>query len=169
MKKKIINNYDPSINFKLPKELREQVAVEAALLNVTVSNYLRSHLVDFYSGKLFEKEIVFDHSHELINSSEFLQLVVWVFSKRKSEKCKSTNNQLNRYIRTIKKLEGVLPDSLVIEFDKVLMDLIRVHGDTSSFRVFKFCGQSYTTPGFDYEKLESFILNEMNSYYATKI
>ncbi len=169
MKKKSINNDDPSINFRLPKDLREKVAKEAALLNVTVSNYLRNHLVDFYSGKLFEKEIVFDHSHELINSNEFLQLVVLVFSKRKNEKCKSTNDQLNRYIRTIKKLEGILPDSLVIEFDKVLMDLIRVQGDTSSFRVFKFCGQSYTTTGFDYEKLESFILDEMNSYYAEKI
>ena len=169
MKKQNIKNEDPSLNFRLPKELRAPVAKEAALLNVTVSNYLRNHLVDFYSGKLFEKEIGFDHSHELINSNEFLQLVVWVFSKRKNEKCKSTNDQLNRYIRTIKKLEGILPDSLVIEFDKVLMDLIRVQGDTSSFRVFKFCGQSYTTPGFDYEKLESFILDEMNSYYAEKI
>lgn len=169
MKKQNIKNEDPSINFRLPKELRDQVAKEAELLNVTVSNYLRNHLDDFYSGKLFKKEIVFDHRYELINSNEFLQLVVWVFSKRKNEKCIATNDQLNCYIRTIKKLEGILPDSLVIEFDKVLMDLIRVQGDTSSYRVFKFCGQSYTTAGFDYEKLESFILDEMKSYYAEKI
>ena len=169
MKKKSINNEDPSINFRLPKELREQIIQEAQLLNSTVSNYLRNHLDDFFSGKLYEKEIVFDQELKLINSAEFLQLVVWVFSKRRNEKCTSTNNELNSYIRTIKKLEGILPDNLVIEFDKILMDLIRVQGDTSQYRVFKFCGQSYTTPTFDYEKLENFVLNDMLSYYATKI
>jgi hypothetical protein len=168
VKKNSIKNEDPSINFKLPQELRAQVEKEAKLANSTVSNYLRNHLADFYSGNLYDNKFSFNLSHDVINSAEFLQLLVWIFSKRRNEKCIATNDQLNRYIRTIKKLEGILPDSLVIEFDKVLMDLIRVQSDTSSSRVFIFCGQS-TAPRFDYEKLENFVLNEMISYYATKI
>ncbi len=169
MKKKSINNDDPSINFKLPKELREQVVREAQLVNSTVSNYLRNHLVDFYSGKLFEEKSLFDHSLELINSTEFLQLVVWVFSKRNNEICTSTNNQLNGYIRTIKKLDNNLPRDLVVEFDKVLMDLIRVQSEKNTFRSFKFCKSNYDTSLFDYDKLENFLLNEAQSYYAEKI
>lgn len=169
MKKKSINNDDPNINFRLPKELREQVVCEAALLNNTVSNYLRNHLVDFYSGKLFEEKSLFDHSLELINSTEFLQLVVWVFSKRNNEICTSTNEQLNGYIRTIKKLDNNLPTDLVAEFDKVLMDLIRVQSKKNTFRSFKFCKNTSDTTLFDYDKLENFLLIEAQSYYAEKI
>ena len=160
---------DISINFRIPKELRAKVANEAELLNVTISNYLRNHLVDFYSGKLFEEKSLFDHSLELINSTEFLQLVVWVFSKRNNEICTSTNDQLNGYIRTIKKLDSNLPRDLVVEFDKVLMDLIKVQGEKTAFRSFKFCKNNYDTSLFDYDKLENFLLNEAKSYYAEKI
>ena len=163
MKKKSINNEDPSINFRLPKELREQVIQEAQLLNSTVSNYIRNHLIEFLSGKLYEKEIAFYKSLQFINSTEFLQLVTWVFVQRKSEKCGATEVQLNRYKQTLKKLDGNLPESLVVEFDKVLIDLLRFQGDPSSNRVFKFGGNSYTNSLFDYGKLESFLLNEVKS------
>ena len=56
-----------------------------------------------------------------------------------------------------------------IEFDKVLVDLLRVQGEAGSYHIFKFCETSYRTSLFDYEKLENFILNEMMIYYATKI
>ncbi len=169
MKSKKKMKDDISINFRIPKELRAKVAKDAELLNITVSKYLRNHLVDFYSGKLFEEKLLFDHSLELINSTEFLQLVVWVFSKRNNEICASTNEQLSGYIRTIKKLDSNLPDDLVVEFDKVLMDLIRVQGEKTTFRSFKFCKNNYDASLFDYDKLEKFLLNEAHSYYAEKI
>jgi hypothetical protein len=163
VKKKSINNDDPSINFKLPMELREQVVREAELLNSTVSNYLRNHLIEFLSGKLFEKEMAFYKSQEFLNTTEFLQLVAWVFAQRKNDKCIATEAQLNSYKQTLKKLEGNVPDSLVLEFDKVLIDLLRFQADRSSSRAFIFGGNSYTNPLFDYGKLERFLLNEINS------
>lgn len=169
MKKQSIKNEDPSINFRLPKELREQVVKEAQLLNRTVSNYIRNHLIEFLSGKLYEKEIAFYKSLEFINSTEFLQLVAWVFAQRKNDKCSSTEVQLNGYKQTLKKLEGNLPDSLVVEFDKVLMDILRFQSDTSSSRAFKFCGNSYTNPLFDYDKLEDYLLNEVSGSFVESI
>lgn len=169
MKKKSIINEDPSINFRLPKELREQVIQEAQLLNSTVSNYIRNHLIEFLSGKLYEKEIEFYKSLQFINSTEFLQLVTWVFVQRKSEKCSATETQLNKYKQTLKKLDGNIPESLVVEFDKVLIDLLRFQGDPSSNRVFKFGGNSYTNSLFDYGKLEHFLLNEVKSGFTESI
>lgn len=163
MKKKSINNDDPSINFKLPKELREQVIREADLLNSTVSNYLRNHLIEFLSGRLYEKEIALYKKQEILNTTEFLQLVTWVFVQRKNDKCIATEAQLNSYKQTLKKLEGKLPNSIVLEFDKVLVDLLRFQVDLSSSRAFKFGGNSYTNPLLDYSKLEHFLLNEISS------
>ncbi len=169
MKKKSINNEDPSINFRLPKELREQVVREAGLLNSTVSNYLRNHLIEFLSGRLYEKEIAFYKSMEFINSTEFLQLVAWVYSQRGNDKCSAIQAQLNSYKQTLKKLDGNLPDTLVVEFDKVLVDLLRFQSDSSSYRVFNFGGNSYTKPSFNYGKLESFLLNEVKSSFIESI
>ncbi len=163
MKKKSINNEDPSLNFRLPKELREQVVREAGLLNSTVSNYLRNHLIEFLSGRLYEKEIAFYKKQEFLNTTEFLQLVTWVFVQRKNDKCIATESQLNSYKQTLKKLEGNVSDSLVLEFDKVLIDLLRFQADLSSSRAFKFGGNSYSNPLFDYGKLEHFLLNEIDS------
>jgi hypothetical protein len=162
MKKKSITNEDPSINFKLPKELREQVVREAQLVNSTVSNYLRNHLIEFLSGRLYQKEISLYKSQEFLNTTEFLQLVTWVFVQRKNDKCIATEAQLNSYKQTLKKLDGNLPVSLVVEFDKVLVDLLRFQADLSSSRAFKFGGNSYTNPLFDYGKLEHFLLNEIH-------
>jgi len=163
MKKKSITNEDPSINFKLPKELRDQVVREAALLNSTVSNYLRNHLIEFLSGRLYQKEISLYKSQEFLKTIEFLQLVTWVFVQRKNDKCIATVTQLNGYKQTLKKLEGNLPNHLVVEFDKVLVDLLRFQTDLSSSRAFKFGGNSFTNALFDYGKLEHFLLNEINS------
>jgi hypothetical protein len=167
--KKKIKNEDPTINFKLPLELKMQVTKEAQKLNCTVSNYIRNHLIEFLSGKLFEKEIAIYESLEFVNSTEFLQLIAWVLIKKKDEKCNSTEVQLNGYKRSIKKLEGNLPNDIIVEFDKVLGDLIRVQGDKGFIRSFRVFGNGYTKPLFDYDKLEEFLLNEVKSFYSITI
>ena len=43
-KKQKIKNEDPSINFRLPEELKEKIYKEASIKNKTISNYLRVHL-----------------------------------------------------------------------------------------------------------------------------
>jgi hypothetical protein len=66
---------------------------------------------------------------------------------------------LDRYIQTIKKLELHLPEYLVKQFDKVLVDLIRVRNEVNSERHFYFCGTVISPSYFDYANLESYLLN----------
>ena len=44
VKKYKIKNEDPSINFRLPEELKVNIYKRVSLENKTVSNFLRDHL-----------------------------------------------------------------------------------------------------------------------------
>lgn len=154
-----ISNEDPSINFKLPENLKDQITREANLENKTVSTYLRDHLEKFIDGSLYEKEVADFKLKSFKNSTEFLQLVTWVFAKRSNNECKTSNVVLNRYIETIKRIDNNLTPRLKQEFDKVLFDLLKVRNEDSSYRSFSFCLISYRSENFDYQVLEDYLLN----------
>ena len=59
------------------------------------------------SGELFEEETLVYRRYEFIQSTEFIKLAVWMYSKRNDRKCTSTNNELDGYISTLKKLKGI--------------------------------------------------------------
>lgn len=170
-KKQRIKNEDPSINFRLSPELKKWIFNEAISENKTVSNYLRDHLTSFMDGSLYEKNVSWYQDKEFINSTSFLQLVSFVFSKRKNSTCVSTDDQLDWHIRTIKKLDLEFPKELVIEFDKVLVDLIRVKKENSTYSSarFKFCEDSYSNPIFNYELLEDYLLNVLKPYHVVVV
>lgn len=154
-----IKNEDPSINFRLPQELREKVLQQAAISNKTVSNYLRDHLTEFMDGSLYAREISYFRDNSFINSTEFLQLITWVMTKRENSKCLSTNEQLDTYIQTIKKMDFSIPQDIVKEFDHVLADLIRVRNETGNDRTFYFCGIMGIDIKFNYNLLVNYMLN----------
>lgn len=166
-KKYKIKNEDPSINFRLPEELKVGIYKRASLENKTVSNFLRDHLTEFMDGSLYATEIAYLENHSFVNSTEFLQLVIWMFSKRFDKKCKSSNEKLSQYIQTIKNINGNLPDDLIIEFDKVLVDLIKVRKDSGSYRTFDFTEKYYSGDNFNYELLENYLLNAIKPYSIT--
>ena len=159
-----ISNEDPSINFRLPEILKDQITRKANIENKTVSNYLRDHLEKFVNGSLHEKEVAHLKGKTFKNSTEFLQLVAWVFAKRSKRECKTSNQVLNRYIETIKRIDDNLPLKLREEFDKVLFDLMKVRNDDSSYRSFIFCEHSFTNKNFDYQVLEDYLLNPTIDY-----
>lgn len=166
MKKHKIKNEDPSINFRVPELLKIDILREAAFLDKTVSTYLRDLLTEYLDGSLYQKEIAFYERNEFINKTEFMQLIIWMYSKRNNNKCTSTPAQLNDYIKTLKKIDGNLPDEFVSEFDKVLEDVLRVKKATRSFeKEFQFCNISHITPGFNFDKLEDYLLNEVKASY----
>lgn len=168
-KKQKIKNEDPSINFRLPAELKTEIYREAAIQNKTVSNFLRDHLREFMSGSLYEKEIAHYKNNSFINSTEFLQLISWVFSKRNESNCVASDQQLDMYVKTIKRMDSNIPDDLVKEFDKVLVDLVKVRNDTSSYRTFEFCRSSAYDSNFKYELLEKFLLNDLKPYCVVTV
>jgi len=152
-KKKKINNDDPSINFRLSEELKKWVAEQAENQNRTVSNYLRDHLEEFMNGDLY------GYKEDFKNSTEFIKLIIWMYSKRDEKNCTTTMNQLDNYIRTLKKIGEEFPDYLEVEFDKVLFDVIRVRNEKPEYyKEFIFSNKSNTQTGFDYNKLENHLL-----------
>ncbi|WP_111710344.1 hypothetical protein [Lutibacter citreus] len=165
-KKQRIKNEDPSINFRLSPEMKKWVINEAISKNVTVSNYLRNHLEKFIDGTLYDEFNQSDDHLPFLKSIEFLQLITFVFSKRENSKCTSTQEQLSEYIKTIKQMSNEdLPSKIISEFDKVLMDLIKVKNENKklSYVHFEFCKTSYLDTSFKYKLLEKYLLNEVKA------
>ncbi len=163
MAKKIkIKNEDPSINFRLPEALKIQIYKKAAIENKTVSNFLRDHLTEYLDGSLYEYEIEEYKSDSFINSTEFLQLVVWVYTKREKNDYEETDvNRQDDYIATIKSIGDQLPSELVDEFDKVLMDLMKLKKKASSYSSYEFCRSGYPyDERFNYSLLEKHLLKD---------
>ena len=58
-----------------------------------------------------------------------------------------------------------LPSKIISEFDKVLIDLIKIKNENESLSYvrFKFCEISYSNTNFNYELLEEYLLNEVKA------
>jgi hypothetical protein len=130
---------DVSINFRLPEELKKEIIIRAKLENKTVSKYLNDHLKELVSGSLYENELADYYKRKFINSTEFIQLLVWMYRKQSDKTCTSDDEQFDRYINTLKKVGNELPKVLAVEFDKVLYDVLRVKKEESEYdRKFNF-------------------------------
>ena len=160
----------PSINLKLSEELKEKVNQKASFKKQTVSKYIRELLVTYFDGTLCKGEIARNATKEFINSTEFLQLVVWMYSKRKSNDSKETHGEIDAYIKTLKSVERHFPKDLSSEFDKVLLDVLRVKNETSKYaKDYKFVDGYSSSPEFNFELLEKYLLNYEKSIIVPDI
>jgi len=159
--KKSITGEDATLNFRVPKVLKEKIITEAEKENITSSKYLRDLLEAVHNGSYCNHESLKLEREEFLFSKEFLQLIVWIYRKRENNKREVDKNDLEGYIKTLKGTENYLPKSLVREFDKVLNNLLLVRvgmgydGDHFDFH------KSYTDDKkFNCEEVEKFLLNE---------
>jgi hypothetical protein len=121
---------------------------------------MRALLSNYYDGSLCKNEIAKNERKEFINSTEFLQLVVWIYSIKRSNKFKESDKNIEKYIRTLKKVEEHLPANLVTEFDKVLSDIIRsINTKSIVSKDYTFADGYHFTPEFNFEILEKYLLN----------
>lgn len=151
---------EASINLKLSAELKEKIKIRADFRKQSLSKYIRELLSNYLDGSLCKGEMARNERKEFINSTEFLQLVVWMYTIKRSNKYKETATDLDKYIGTLKKTEQHLPKNLVSEFDKVLLDLIRVTNEASEyFKVYKFVDGDTSSLRFNFEVLENYLLN----------
>ncbi|MDV7186109.1 hypothetical protein R3X25_02345 [Lutibacter sp. TH_r2] len=86
-----------------------------------------------------------------------MKLVTWIISQKLDPTCSLSNETLNELIQTLKKTNEHMPLYIVVEFDKVLADLLRVIQEHPSTRSFYFCGTAFTKPTFNYKKLMDYI------------
>lgn len=172
-KKKKISNELPSINFKLSQELKQWITEQASDENLTISNFLRKELTATMNGDSITVDKDEYYEHKLVGSSSFLNLMVWMYTKRVENKCKIDNNKLGEYIDTLKKIRNVFPKEIEVEFEKVLLDTLKVRSKKSEFeRVFKFSrlylsSRDHNTVNF--ERIENYLLVERDKPIVIKI
>lgn len=159
-KKKKLNNSDPSINLRLPQELKDQLNEKAFIKSQTVSAYVRNLIAEYLSGELYQKEIEFYKNTSFVSSLEFMQLVVWIYEKQSSKGFNSNDLlMLPTYIRTLKQVEGNVPNYLSKEFDFVLADVLTMRKNDVGYKLFKFPENNSFNRGFNYKVLEDYLRN----------
>ena len=130
-KKQPIKKDETTINFRISKELKAKIETKAEERNLKTSAYMRDLLESVHNGDYCHKEEVASKINSFLFSKEFMQLLVWIYTKKEIMKRTEDDAELDRYVRTLKQIDGHLPESLVKEFDKVLSDIIRVQQESS--------------------------------------
>ena len=158
MKKKIKNN-EPTINLRLPQKLKDIIIEKAEEKNITKSAYLRDLLEKVHSGEYCYKEDVRSKMESFLYSKEFLQLMIWIYRKKEIRELEIEKNELDRYIKTLKNIDGHLPQKITREFDKVLKDVIDLRDDNSYASRSKF---EFHVASREYQKIN---LNSVEEYF----
>ena len=159
--KKSITDEDATLNFRVSKVLKATIVAKAEKENITSSKYLRNLLESVHNGSYCHQDKMKSEREDFLFSKEFLRLIVWVYRKRENNKREVDKNDLERYIKTLKRTENHLPKSLVFEFDKVLKNLLVVR-DSNGYDGdhFDFSKNYSNDKKFNYEKVEKFLLDE---------
>ena len=161
-KKKKSGNELPSINFKLPQELKQWITEQACDEDLTVSNFLRKEMIASMNGDRITVDREEYYEQSLIGSQRFLNLMIWMYTKRVENKCKINNARLGEYIDTLKEIRNIFPKDIEVEFEKVLLDTLKVRSKKSEYeRVFKF-GREYLSfrdhNTVNFEQIEHYLL-----------
>ncbi|OBX20143.1 MULTISPECIES: hypothetical protein [Bizionia] len=160
-KKQTIKNNDPSINFRLSNKLKGIIESKAQEKNITTSAYVRDLLERVHNGDYCHSEQVKETINSFLFSKEFMQLMIWIYSKQKNREMTEDAAKLDSYLKTLKRVDGHLPDNLVKEFDKVLNDILMVRASNSIYsKKFEFLNTSDNAKRFNLELIESFLLND---------
>jgi len=155
-KKKKIGKEEFSINFKLSEELKKKIKELAQGENKTVSKYLINHFESFIDGSLFEDELDLENGIKFKFSEEFMQLIVWMYSKRVNLKCEEKRFELREFVTTLKRINNIFPAEIEAEFDKVLQNVIGVINKPSSNGEFTFARSG--DDGFNFKGFENYLL-----------
>lgn len=161
-KKQSIKNNDPSINFRLSNKLKGIIENKAQEKNITTSAYVRDLLERVHNGDYCYKEHVKEEINSFLFSKEFMQLMIWICSKKTNRDKTESAVDLNKYIKTLKRIEGHMPEELVKEFDKVLFEIYRVR-DERFITYYSFHSSSVNgKKTFNLRKVEQFLLSDSN-------
>lgn len=163
MKRNKINNSDPSINLRLPKELKDKLTEEANDSDQTVSKYVRGLLSSYLNGELYEEEIREYKNNQFITSIEFVKLMTWVNGKFRYRIYKVEDEVIfAELISTLKKIGQYVPEDIATEFDKILLDILTCKGKPEYSKEYKFYRKYEGVNYFDIEKVENYIMKLKN-------
>lgn len=160
MKKSKIKYEESTLNFRVPNEIKDEIVQKAEQKNITVSRYLRQVLEDVLNGTLHKSEVKVKEEPTFLSSIGFLRLMMWIYNKRTDDKLIESKEQLEEFTKTLKRLDGHLPEEIIREFDKVLTNVITIRKDSKyNTERFDFPNPYGSGNQFDYGKVERYFLN----------
>ena len=168
MKRDKIKKDDVSVNFRVEKPLKTKMLSAAKEKNMTLSKYLREVLEGLYDEAMPKPREFPSETERFLFSKEFLQFVFWVYSK-KQDKERGEHDDIDGHIKLIKRAGGILPDAIVKELDKVLVDLFRIKTASGFDKKYYQFPDSYNDDRkLDYKKLEEFFTGQDFMKYLDK-
>ena len=148
------------LNVRIPQDLKNKLEKLSVQNNASTSDILRDILSNHFDYVENEAPDYEDEDY-LYNSNQFLFLVTWVFEKKfccyDGHSERDLHSLKNTVIDVIK--EKSFPTDLKLEFEKVLVDLVRYLGDYhSENNHFRF-GRSNYSSTFNYDILINYIFS----------
>ncbi|OMP31627.1 hypothetical protein [Mangrovimonas sp. DI 80] len=153
---------DQSVTFRIPRALKNKINQRAEMKGVRLSEYLRELLTSVVEDRVCqgERERIKELENQtFLSSKEFMQLLVWMYSKREAQKYNKETDYLDDHIKTLKQVGDHVPVDLSKEFDKVLKSLLSIDRD-NSYSTYDFIKGYGEKEKFDFEKLEKFLLSK---------
>jgi hypothetical protein len=145
-------------NVRISQDLRNKLEKLSQENEVSISVSIRDILNNYFEDS-DDEDFDFDKDDYLFHSSEFLFLVAWVFEKATCAYDGLLEIELrslkNTVINVIK--EPNFPSDLKLEFEKVLVDLVRYITEYhSGTPFFTFCKSNHSG-SFDYSILLNYL------------
>ena len=152
---------DPIVTLRMPVELKSEIQERAKKKGLTLSMYVREVMTEVVEGTIckVEKDRIKQlEDKEFLRSREFMQLIVWMYTKRQKKEYDKDRDHLDDHIKTLKQVGDYVPKPLSVEFDKVLKSLLSIDRE-NRYSTYAFIGTGYNpTNEFDFETLEEFLL-----------
>ena len=175
------------ITIRISDSLRTKLSEKSEAENTSVSEVARNILENnFSSNSVIERQSILKESAQTIQeisktnqidnttnikeeeeedvvfSSEFYQLLIWMYDQKESRELKLSKEELEVFKNTVNKLQfsNVITNELKIEFDKVYVDLVGML--TSAYKSINTPDFAYGYSGnsFNYKILNKFLFPE---------
>nr|WP_315173942.1 hypothetical protein [uncultured Flavobacterium sp.] len=150
------------LNVRVPRKLRDTLIDDSDEKGISLSDNIREILTS-YSEELQREEVdnqtLFDNNYP--NSNEFIYLISWMYEKIRDQYNWGLINDLEDLKKIVLKVikNNSFPHDLKQEFEKVLIDIIRLISEfDSGNNKFRFC-ELCSDNAFDYVILRDYINN----------
>lgn len=150
------------LNVRVPRKLRDTLIDDSDEKGISLSDNVREILTS-YSEELQREEVdnqtLFDNNYP--NSNEFIYLISWMYEKIRDQYNWGLINDLEDLKKIVLKVikNNSFPHDLKQEFEKVLIDIIRLISEFGSGNnKFRFC-ELCSDNAFDYVILRDYINN----------
>lgn len=150
------------LTVRIPEKLRNRLIDDSDQKGITLSENVKN-ILNTYSEELQREEVdnltLFDNNYP--NSNEFIYLISWMYEKMR-DPCnwglKNDLEDLKKIVLAVVK-NDCFPHDLKLEFEKVLVDILRLIGEFGTGdNQFRFC-ELYSDDAFDYVILRDYINN----------